>query len=572
MRAAFAVWTSLLLAIPTLVRSHDAPGAAALALDGCGGDALVPTQVITGTFAAVEQGSYVMVPFDVPPGTTQVRMKYCWDAPEGPTNGNAKHTLDLGVWDARPSNGTWERAQFRGWGGSSHPDVTITTQGFSTEAQYLANPKGHVPGRTTRGFIPGPLPAGAWAAELGVASVISRADGDADGQVAWRVEIALSSDPSLAVDPYQPARYDRAPARRQPGWYAGDFHVHAEHSALGDAPMSEAFEFAFRPFAEGGAGLDFITLSDYVVPTAWNEIGHYQAAYPDRLILRSSEIITYRGHTNAHGGGRYVDHRTGTVWLRDADGGLHLLREARPASAIFRSVRAGGGVTQINHPRIFPSSNPGFRALCRGCPWDYSDAETDLRLVDAIEIQTGPGAFGNSPNPFTLDAIAYWEAALAAGHYIAAVGSSDSHNAGRTPGAFQSPIGQATTVVYANELSERGVLRAVRRGRTYVKLLGPAGPDLRLEATSTGRRTKPAIMGGQVQAPATIHAEVLNARPSAEPRILYVMRNGAIVQSVAVTGDRIAIDVQAAEPGRYRLQLQRNAIVEALTTPIWVVR
>ena len=32
--------------------------------------------------------------------------------------------------------------------------------------------------------------------------------------------------------------------------------------------MSETFDYAFRPLAEGGAGLDFITLSDYVMPTA----------------------------------------------------------------------------------------------------------------------------------------------------------------------------------------------------------------------------------------------------------------------------------------------------------------
>ena len=66
-----------------------------------------------------------------------------------------------------------------------------------------------------------------------------------------------------------PARALRHDARPSParGWYAGDFHVHAEHSALGDATMTETFGFAFKPLSQGGAGLDFITLSDYVVPT-----------------------------------------------------------------------------------------------------------------------------------------------------------------------------------------------------------------------------------------------------------------------------------------------------------------
>ena len=44
-------------------------------------------------------------------------------------------------------------------------------------------------------------------------------------------------------------------------------HVHAEHSNYGAATMTETFEYAFKPLAQGGAGLDFITLSDYVSAT-----------------------------------------------------------------------------------------------------------------------------------------------------------------------------------------------------------------------------------------------------------------------------------------------------------------
>src|SRR5204863_2052054 len=57
----------------------------AFAIPPCGGDAIVPTQVIEGTFSSSIEGAYVMVPFDVPRGTTQVRVKYCWDKPESGT-------------------------------------------------------------------------------------------------------------------------------------------------------------------------------------------------------------------------------------------------------------------------------------------------------------------------------------------------------------------------------------------------------------------------------------------------------------------------------------------------------
>src|SRR5262245_4609091 len=416
----------LFLVLSARADAHDAGPARPSGVEGGPGAPIQPTQVITGTFAVELQGSYVMVPFDVPDGTTSVRVKYCWDEPEG---GTQRHTVDLGLWDARPARGTWGPKQFRGWGGSSHPDVTVSRQGFSSEAEYLARPKGHVPGRTTRGFLPGRLRPGTWAAELGVAAVVPQAAGDADGTVRWRVEIELSRDPEFDRDRYRPARYDGRPARRTAGWYSGDMHVHAEHSALGDATMTEVFDYAFRPLAEDGAGLDFLMLSDYVTSSAWGEIGRYQPRYPGKLIARSSEIITYRGHTNNHVSVQYVDHRTGPVYERAPDGGLTLLRASRTPAQIFRDVHRAGGFTQINHPTIFPSSVPGNRLACRGCPWDYDAAETDVAAVDAIEIQTGPASLGTTPNPFTRTAIAFWEQALATGAHVAAVGSSDSHRA-----------------------------------------------------------------------------------------------------------------------------------------------
>jgi hypothetical protein len=512
-----------------------------------------------------------MVPFLVPAGTTSVRVKYCWDEPEGPTPGGSGHTIDLGLWEAAPEGRSWDEREFRGWGGSSHPDVTVTPQGFSSEAEYLERPRGHVPGRTTRGFIPGPIPAGGWAAELGVAAVVPVEDGDADGLVRWRLEIELANDPSFAEHPYRSARYDASRVRRGPGWFAGDLHVHAEHSALGDATMSEVFDYAFRPLAEGGAGLDFITLSDYVTSAAWDEIGRYQDGHPDHLVIRSSEIITYTGHTNNHASATYVDHRMGPLYERQPDGSLVLLRDARPASDLFVEVRRHGGFTQINHPTIFPSSDPTLRRFCRGCPWDFTPAETDYSMVNAIEIQTGPAAFGETPNPFTVTAIEFWERALDLGFHIAAVGSSDSHNAGRTENSTQTPIGRPTTVVYARELSERGIRDAVRAGHTYVKLLGNDGPDLRLTARRLDGQV--AIIGDTLQGTsADFTAEVFGLPEGAPRHTLMVVKDGEVIESVEIGGSEVEHRFTAVEPGRYRLQLQRGAVIVALTSPIYLAR
>ena len=63
----------------------------------CGdGDPIAPTLAIDGSFPHDIQGATVMVPFEVPPGTTSVRVKYCWHSPETPAPGG-NHTIDLGL-------------------------------------------------------------------------------------------------------------------------------------------------------------------------------------------------------------------------------------------------------------------------------------------------------------------------------------------------------------------------------------------------------------------------------------------------------------------------------------------
>ena len=104
MRCALA--RTALLCLPAGAGAHadgSAPAAAtALGPTSCPGAAIEPTQVITGEFGAELQGSFVLLPFNVPEGTTAVRVKYCWDPPIGPF---VRHTLDLGLYQARATPG-----------------------------------------------------------------------------------------------------------------------------------------------------------------------------------------------------------------------------------------------------------------------------------------------------------------------------------------------------------------------------------------------------------------------------------------------------------------------------------
>ena len=573
MRVLTAGLLCLLLA-PATAWAHPghAPPAptARMAQDGtiaaCPGAPIAPTQVVTGSFAKEQERTYVMVPFDVPDGTTAVRVKYCYDKPELPT-AQSSHTIDLGLYDARDGGGElWGEGEFRGWGGSSHPDVTVSPEGFSSEEQYRADPKGHVPGKTTRGFLPGPVPAGQWAVELGVAAVVGREEGDLDGRVAYRVELELRRDPAFADEPYAPAPYDASPARREAGWYAGDLHVHAEHSALGDATMRETFDYAFAPAGEG-AGLDFVTLSDYVAGSSWGEIGRHQGRYPGKLVTRSAEVITYRGHANNQVSVRYSDHRLSPVFERLGDGSLVERRGQLSPRTVFDAVHAGGGFTQVNHPTIFPSAVPLFANLCRGCPWDYSDAETDWDKVDAYEVHTGPPGNLAGSNPFTTTAIREYDRLRRAGHRLAAVAVSDSHNAGRTPNAVtQAPIGTGTTVVHAPELSEAGVRAGVLAGRTYAKVFGASSADLRLELRNDRGE---AMIGGSLPGDtAQLSAKVLGG----DGRTLQVLRDGRVIDTVAVRGADFEHRMRVSGRGDYRLQVLRGAAVDALTTPVTLGR
>ena len=552
-----------------------------------------PVTTATGSFDAAMENSHVQIPFSVPAGTTGVRVRYCFDQPDVPApNGLNNNTLDLSVYEPLHSGNTVAGTdELRGSSGSAVRDATIAVNGFSSEAVYEAAPKGYVSGRTTRAYKPGPVPEGEWVAELGLAAISSAAVGNLDNAVAWRVDVQTTSSPAFADDPYVAAPYDSTPARAGAGWYAGDFHVHGEHEP-GNALMRRTLDYAFLPAADAGAGLDFVQLVDHNNTVAYGEIGKLQDEYPGSLISRGTEVTTYRGHANSLGASGPVDPRTAPIYRRESNGSLTQVRAARPPSEIFDEIHAAGGFTQINHPTIFPSQVPLLSAFCRGCPWDYSSAETDYSKVDAIEIQTGPPGLDQpprpGPNPFTPLAIEFWDRAIDDGglnsNHIAATGSSDSHKGGDqgsgTDSILASPVGEATTMVFADELSESGIQDGVEAGHTYVKPFGVIGPDLRLTAAENGVPMEPAMMGDTLKSQtgfsATLHAEIHELRVSREvrPGLLYavVYRNSSPILTLPVptTGDEFSFDLPTLGYARYRIQVQREGAIEAVSSPIYV--
>ena len=291
--------------------------------------------------------------------------------------------------------------------------------------------------------------------------------------------------------------------RAETGWYAGDFHVHAEHSGDARASFAKTLGYAFRPRTAGGPGLDFVALTDHNTGTGWPEEDRLRGEYPRRLVLRGEEVTTYNGHTNNIASGVEPDYRTGPLYERQGDGTLRLVRAAQPVSGVFDTVNRAGGITQINHPTLFPS--PPFPSnLCRGCQWTHPDGATDYSKVDSIEVATGPQRVSAAPNPFVASAIEFWDDKLRRGHHIAAVGGSDDHRASGGTGPTDAPVGQPTTMVRACGLSEQSVRQAVEAGRTYVKVGGPGAPDLDLTGRVRGAGGPEAIIGDTIHSAAPV--------------------------------------------------------------------
>jgi hypothetical protein len=255
------------------------------------------------------------------------------------------------------------------------------------------------------------------------------------------------------------------------------------------------------------------------------------------------------------------------VYERLPDKSLALLRARRDPRDIFTEVHRHGGWTQVNHPTIFPPTSPAVAALCRGCFWEYAEAQTDYSKLDAYELATGPSDLGGAPNPFTVSAIADYERLLGLGHRIAAVGSSDSHDAGNATGILDAPIGEATTVVRAPELSEEGIRCGVKDRHTYVKVTGNAGPDIRFTARPWSKPWQEAIVGDALATPAaSFHVEVTGAAGSS----LLIVKDGATEQTVPITSDAFNYLFHRPAPGRWRLQVMRGSLVDTVSSPIWL--
>ena len=300
-------------------------------------------------------------------------------------------------------------------------------------------------GEATPGYLPGPILPGRWEIVLGLVRILPEG---CDYGVTVQL-FAGDSTPSVFTTP--------APSPvlcRKPGWYRGDLHCHTHHS---DAQGS----LADLAQAARNQGLDFLAVTDH------NTVSHLSClaahAGPDLLLIRGMEITTEKGHANAWGIERWHEFRCET-----------------PAqmAQVVEDVRSSGALISINHPKL------------GGPPWQFGGEER----FDCLEVWQAPWFVFNDQS------LELWDRLLKAGHRITGVGGSDVHQTPPGKEVEGLRVGQPCTWVYAQELSEHGILAGIRAGQVFISE-SPRGPKLLLAADVEGDGQYGARMGDSVQVP-----------------------------------------------------------------------
>lgn len=296
------------------------------------------------------------------------------------------------------------------------------------------------------------------------------------GERFYFVRALRGSEPVAYSSPvWVEVRPRRGPAGGE--WLAGDLHVHTCYShdvycGPGDEGTGPEEAYAFG-LSVGGRfleaslrGLDYLAISDH------NDVRSSGDADFDTagVIGVAGYEASLRGHAQLLGLRRLLD---------PGD------RSAAAVGALADVARAEGGVFQANHPADRIESVFASCSDTAVLDWAYG---YDVR-PDTIEVW--------NPTSSTAFAEAYWECWLERGERIAATGGSDSHWAALS--AVQG-VGHPTTWVFAPERSERGILAALREGRTVTSRLPPGqgGALLLLEADADRDGVFEATVGDRV--------------------------------------------------------------------------
>lgn len=289
---------------------------------------------------------------------------------------------------------------------------------------------------STPGIRTAEIQAGTWTVFVDVHRILS------PDTVHYDMTVTLS-DEALSISPQVYDGSQRV-AKKETGWYWGDLHAHTIHSdGHWDVPEFTKFMRAI--------GLDFVTLSDHNTVTGLAQ--HRSQTEDGFLAMGGMELSTFYGHMLALGGNAWYE------WRLNITEGMDIKR-------IMQQVIDAGEMLIIAHPMAVDEP------FCSGCHWQYETARPGVAL--GVEIWNG---FWDE---FNNEALQQYYAWLNLGLCLVATSGTDIHG----PHPLDTPHRPGFNVVYAEELSEVGILTAVRKGHSYVS----GGPELLFTAqTASGQ-------------------------------------------------------------------------------------
>ena len=378
----------------------------------------------------------------------------------------------------------------------------------------------------SNGGVPGPLITGEWSALIDVERLAE--------------DISYSLIAYAEFGPVPEAKKYKFPSmhvvKKEGGWYKGELHCHSLESD-GKYPVAEVVQ------AAKDIGLDFLSMTDHFTHSQWWKLS--ELANDSTALIRSLEVTSHQGHANLQGIHKWID-----VYVDKQDWSMNQVAD---------EVHEQGGLFCINHPF---SGDLAWRAF----DFDWSKA-------DLLEIYHNLEGANNHFQPI------FWDSLLMKGCRIIGVGGTDSHD----PFRGTDQLGQVVTWIYADELSETGILEGLKRGRVYVS----RGPELRFTAESSS--------GQLVEMMETLQYDGQPIRlslrvKSAEDLRLFIIKNGLLLETsvIPVADEEWAeisfLDDAPQETSFYRIELHKIVknsdhpgifwrdyqTTMVLSNPIWV--
>jgi len=340
----------------------------------------------------------------------------------------------------------------------------------------------------TPGYLAGELPVGTWTVIVDTHMIMPG--------IPLQLEIEVVGTDERALENPQASKIQKT-APRGRGWYRGDLHAHTIHS---DATWAVADLLAWAKENK----LDFCTLSDHNTIAG---LALWDASTSDDLLpISGSEVTTFWGHALALGVREWVD------WHVRPKPRMH---NERTMDQLAQEVYAQGGLFIIAHPRSVGDPD------CTGCDWLFESMMPGSAL--AVEVWNENWTGQMAGNEQSLALAFEW---LNQGYRLALTSGTDTH------GPEHNRIAETFgfDVVYADDLSEREILRAVQQGHLYLS----AGPGLQLNAAANGMH---AMMGDVLDIGEDVPIYVTAKWTDCSPRSHLAFIVNGVVQETCLVQD-----------------------------------